>query len=72
MQHEPAAFEKVNAFIKECVRTPFQGTGKPEPLKSDLRGYWSRRISQEDRFVYRVVGSGQDQALEIIQCRFHY
>ncbi|MCX7568305.1 type II toxin-antitoxin system YoeB family toxin, partial [Sulfitobacter sp. F26169L] len=46
--------------------------GKPEPLKGDLTGWWSRRISQEDRMVYRVSGAGDRQSLEIAQLRFHY
>ncbi|MBR0560718.1 Txe/YoeB family addiction module toxin [Neokomagataea anthophila] len=64
--------ERINEFIKQCKRAPFKGTGKPEPLKGDLTGWWSRRISQEDRMVYRVRGTGADQALEIAQLRFHY
>ena len=64
--------ERVNALIKECQRTPFTGTGKPEPLKADLKGWWSRRITIEDRLVYRVSGKGRDQQLEIAQCRYHY
>ncbi len=64
--------DRVNALIKECLRTPFKGTGKPEPLKGDLKGWWSRRITLEDRLVYRVVGSGDDQRFEVAQCRYHY
>ena len=64
--------DRVNELIKQCKRTPFKGTGKPEPLKGDLTGWWSRRISQEDRMVYRVSGSDDDQSLEIAQLRFHY
>lgn len=64
--------ERLNGLIKECQRTPFKGTGKPEPLRGDLQGWWSRRITLEDRLVYRVSGKGADQALEIAQCRFHY
>lgn len=63
---------RVNELIKQCKRTPFKGTGKPEPLKGDLTGWWSRRISQEDRMVYRVSGAGENQSLEIAQLRFHY
>jgi toxin YoeB len=63
---------RINELIKQCQRTPFKGVGKPEPLKGDLSGWWSRRISQEDRMVYRVKGSGADQSLEIAQLRFHY
>ncbi len=64
--------DRVNELIKQCKRTPFKGTGKPEPLKGDLTGWWSRRISQEDRMVYRVSGTGDSQSLEIAQLRFHY
>ena len=64
--------EKINEIIKNTRRTPFVGLGKPEPLKGDLSGFWSRRITGEHRFVYRVAGSGDEQRLEIVQCRFHY
>lgn len=60
--------ERINALIKECARTPFAGLGKPEPLRGDLRGWWSRRIDREHRLVYRM----QDGALQIAQCRYHY
>ena len=64
--------ERVNALIRECMRSPFTGTGKPEPLRGELRGWWSRRITLEDRLVYRVTSQGAGQQLEIAQCRFHY
>jgi len=64
--------DRVNELIKQCKRTPFKGTGKPEPLKGDLTGWWSRRISREDRMVYRVSGTADSQSLEIAQLRFHY
>ena len=64
--------EKLNTLIEECRRHPFKGTGKPEPLGGNLAGWWSRRISQEHRFVYRVAGKGDAQALEVAQCRYHY
>ncbi|MCF1744493.1 Txe/YoeB family addiction module toxin [Paradevosia shaoguanensis] len=60
--------KRLNALIKECQRTPFSGTGKPEPLKGELSGYWSRRLDQEHRLVYRYA----EDALEIVQCRKHY
>ncbi len=59
---------RLNALIKECTRTPFQGTGKPEPLRGSLSGWWSRRLTQEHRLVYRA----SDDALMIAQCRYHY
>lgn len=64
--------ERLNGLIRECQRTPFRGIGKPEPLKGDLQGWWSRRITLEDRLVYRVTGKGEGQQLEIAQCRMHY
>ncbi len=63
---------RLNGLIRECMRTPFQGTGKPEPLRGDLKGWWSRRITLEDRLVYRVSGAGAAQQFEIAQCRYHY
>ena len=63
---------RLNGLIKERMRTPFQGTGKPEPLRGELKGWWSRRITLEDRLVYRVSGAGAAQQLEIAQCRYHY
>ena len=65
-------FERLNALIEETRRTPFTGTGKPEPRRENLRGWWSRRLTVGDRLVYRVSGKPPDQALEIAQCRFHY
>lgn len=69
---DPNTLERLNTLIRECLRTPFKGMGKPEPLKGDLKGWWSRRITLEDRLVYRVSGTGDDQRLEIAQCRMHY
>jgi toxin YoeB len=60
--------ERINMLVKECSRTPFEGLGKPEPLRGDLRGWWSRRIDREHRLVYRV----EDGAVLIAQCRYHY
>jgi toxin YoeB len=68
----PQTLARLNDLIKECTRTPFTGTGKPEPLRGDLKGWWSRRITLEDRLVYRMSGTGAAQQLEIAQCRFHY
>lgn len=70
--NDPNGLQRVNDLIKECTRNPFQGTGKPEPLKGDLKGWWSRRITLADRLVYRVSGKADNQQLEIAQCRFHY
>lgn len=59
---------KINILIRECLRTPFAGTGKPEPLKGEFAGWWSRRIDQEHRLVYRAT----EDTLLIAQCRYHY
>ncbi len=63
---------RLNRLIEECRRNPFKGSGKPEPLKGELAGLWSRRINRRDRLVYRVTGREPDQQLEIVQCREHY
>lgn len=60
--------KKINRLLKEIQRTPFEGAGKPEPLKYDLAGLWSRRIDLEHRLVYEV----SDGDLLIYACRFHY
>ena len=72
VETNPKLKERINELIKQCKRTPFAGSGKPEPLRGDLSGWWSRRITNEDRMVYRVTGSGDDQSLEVAQLRFHY
>lgn len=69
---DPKVLERINALIGECLRDPFRGTGKPEPLRQNLTGWWSRRITGEHRLVYRVSGSGETQALEVLSCRYHY
>jgi len=74
--HWQAADQKllasINSLIRDIRRDPFRGLGKPEPLRHDLKGWWSRRISGEHRLVYRVSGTGEQQVVEIIQCRYHY
>jgi toxin YoeB len=72
VNNDPKTLERLNRLIEECRRHPFTGTGKPEGLREGLKGWWSRRINGEDRLVYRVQGKGDDQRLEIIQCRLHY
>jgi toxin YoeB len=64
--------ERVSRLIDECRRMPFRGTGKPEPLRGELSGWWSRRVTLEDRLVYRSAGKGDAQKIEILQCRYHY
>jgi toxin YoeB len=67
-----AVLAKINELLQDAMRTPFKGLGKPEPLKENLRGWWSRRITGEHRLVYRVVGPATAQQIEIVQCRYHY
>lgn len=67
-QFDKAIVKKINTLIKEIKRTPFQGTGKPEALKENLSGFWSRRINQEHRLAYAV----EKGAVIILQCRYHY
>ena len=64
--------QRLNTLIEECRRHLSTGTGKPEPLKRDLAGWWSRRITGEHRLVYRVRGSGEAQEVEVLSCRYHY
>jgi toxin YoeB len=65
---DPKILKRINQLIKDTIRDPFEGIGKPEPLKHALSGYWSRRINDEHRLVY----SANDDALLIAQCRYHY
>jgi toxin YoeB len=64
----PRILIKIIALITEISKTPFSATGKPEPLKHNLKGKWSRRITQEHRLVYEVT----DSSKKIISCKFHY
>jgi toxin YoeB len=65
---DKAMVKKVNELIKEICRNPFEGIGKPEPLKYDLAGCWSRRINGEHRLIYQV----ENDEIIIIGCRYHY
>jgi toxin YoeB len=67
-QSDTKMMARINLLIKEARRTPFQGIGKPEPLRGRLSGWWSRRIDQEHRLIYRPTEDG----LFIAQCRYHY
>jgi toxin YoeB len=69
---EPAMVGKINALLADIRRQPFKGIGKPEPLKGNIAGWWSRRITGEHRLVYRGSGAGDAQRIEIVQCRYHY
>jgi len=70
-QKDRESYNKLIELIAEIEQTPFTGTGKPEPLKHQLKGWWSRRINQKDRLVYRVSGK-TPQILVIASCRGHY
>jgi toxin YoeB len=63
-----SVFKRINKLIDDCLRDPFEGIGKPEPLRHQYAGCWSRRISDEHRLVYRVDGDN----LIVLQARYHY
>ena len=67
-EKDRALLKRINRLINETLREPLEGIGKPERLKGDLSGYWSRRINEEHRLVYSVT----EMNLVIISCRFHY
>jgi len=71
-QADPTVLERINALLRDIKRDPFRGLGKPEPLRHNLAGFWSRRITGEHRLVYRMAGKGSDARIEIAQCRYHY
>lgn len=67
-KNDKKILRRINTLIKDTKRHPFQGMGKPEPLKHALSGYWSRRITDEHRLIYKVT----EDAIEIAQLRYHY
>ncbi|MDX1979887.1 MAG: Txe/YoeB family addiction module toxin [Bryobacteraceae bacterium] len=67
-QHDAADVKRINALIRDIQRNPFAGLGKPEALRFSMSGYWSRRIDQEHRLVYKVAGN----SIHLAQCRYHY
>ncbi|MFZ1675919.1 MAG: Txe/YoeB family addiction module toxin [Saprospiraceae bacterium] len=70
--YDKAKVEKINELIRSIKQNPFKGLGSPEPLRHELKGFWSRRIDSENRLVYRVVGIKDEQKIQIVQCRYHY
>ena len=73
IETDSSIVEKIKDLLNEIKKAPFQGTGKPEPLKHDLKGFWSRRITGEHRQVYKLEAKKRiDQKCYVIQCRFHY
>lgn len=69
---DKATLRRVNDLIRDVLRQPFTGLGKPEPLKGDLSGWWSRRITVEHRLVFRVEGEGVGRMVVVAMCRHHY
>jgi len=67
-QADKKLIRRINDLLKDIVGSPYEGIGKPEPLRHALAGFWSRRITDEHRLVYRIKG----QNLEIVQLRYHY
>jgi len=67
-QTDKSILKKINVVIKEIQRIPFEGNGKPEPLKHDLTGWWSRRLNLEHRLVYKI----EKDSIILLQCRYHY
>jgi toxin YoeB len=67
-EHDRKLAKRVNQLIRDTCRSPFKGIGKPEPLKAELSGYWSRRVNEEHRLVYGIASND----LVIVACRFHY
>jgi len=64
---------RINDLLKSIQRDPFRGIEKPEPLKQNLKGFWSRRINSEHRLVYKIIGKkGESQRIEVLSCQFHY
>ncbi len=73
IETDPLVAARIKELIQSIRQNPFRGLGKPEPLKHQLKGFWSRRIDREHRLVYRVSGTkGKDQRCSVIQCIFHY
>lgn len=67
-REDPKMFQRITRILGECLRDPFKGIGKPEPLGHELRGYWSRRLSDEHRLVYKVT----PDSLIVVSCKYHY
>jgi toxin YoeB len=67
-EQDRKTLKRINALVKDALRNPFSGIGKPEPLRENLSGFWSRRIDDTNRLVYAV----DDDELAVIACRYHY
>ena len=71
-EHKPDYAKRICELLDEIEKQPFTGIGKPEPLRYEWAGYWSRRISGEHRLVYRITGKRGAEICLIAQCRYHY
>lgn len=67
-ENNPKIYEKLYQLLEAIKENPYQGLGKPEALRFDLSGYWSRCLTRQDRLVYRVT----DQVIEVLSCKYHY
>ena len=67
-KHDKQKLKRINELLKDILRNSYEGIGKPEPLKHNYAGFWSRRIDEEHRLIYRVV----EDEIQIAKCRFHY
>jgi toxin YoeB len=67
-EHDRKVLKRINLLLQDVLRSPFEGIGKPEPLKADLTGYWSRRITDEHRLIYSATTTD----IVVIACRYHY
>lgn len=68
VEQDRKTLRRINKLIECCLRTPFEGIGKPEALVGELRGFWSRRIDEKNRLVYRVIST----TVDVVQCKDHY
>ena len=68
LKNDKQKLKRINELLKDISRNPYEGIGKPEPLKFNYAGFWSRRIDEEHRLIYRV----EDDEIQIVKCRFHY
>ena len=67
-KNDKQKLKRINELLKDITRNPYEGIGKPEPLKFNYAGFWSRRIDEEHRLIYRIV----ENEIQIAKCRFHY
>lgn len=68
LKNNTSLYDKLNTLLNDCIRNPFSGLGKPEPLKGNYKGCYSRRINQEHRLIYFVTAQG----VHIVACKYHY